>query len=293
MQLAPFSGDLASTYAQLVETGAEFVIVAVVLYAVGRLLVVPAIRWGLARSRIDKTLESALGSLSHLVVVVLAVVVAARVAGFQGALAGSTLVAAGVTIAVGLAAQDVLGNFVSGAFIVTDPDLNVGDTIEWAGKQGVIVDIDLRVTRVRTPDNEVVVVPNNDLATSAVTNRTATGPVGISYQFGVDYTTDLDEIEALIVSVARDVDHVAENPEPNVAVDELTDDAVVVTGRIWIPNNRRNRLPAVRSAFIRGVHEACRTAGIDLSTTTQHQIGGELAVRERDPGDERDGSAGP
>ncbi|WP_276250112.1 mechanosensitive ion channel family protein [Haloarcula rara] len=97
------------------------------------------------------------------------------------------LVAAGLTVAVGLAAQDVLGNFVSGAFIVTDPDLNVGDTIEWDGKRGVIVDIDLRVTRVRTPNNERIVVPNTELATGTVTNRTSTGPIGVSYEFGIPY----------------------------------------------------------------------------------------------------------
>lgn len=276
----PFSGDLASTYAQLAEDGAVFLVVGAVLYFLGRLLVVPAIRWGLKRSKIDRTLESALGSTAHLLVVILAIVVAASVAGFQGTLAGSTLVAAGVTVAVGLAAQDVLGNFVSGVFIVTDPDLNVGDIIEWNGRRGVVVDIDLRVTRVRTPDNERIIVPNTDLATSAVTNRTSTGPIGISYNFGVGYDADLDEVEAIIRSVARDTDHVAEKPEPVVGIDELTDTAVLVTGRVWIPNNRRNRLSSVQSAFIRGVHEACRAEGIDLSETSQHAISGNIGVHD-------------
>jgi small-conductance mechanosensitive channel len=276
----PFSGTLSSTYAQLVEDGAEFLIAAVVLYAAGRLVFVPLVRWGLGRSNLDRTLESALVSSSHLVVVILTVVLAASFAGFQGTLAGSTLVAAGITIAVGLAAQDVLGNFVSGAFIVTDPDINVGDTIQWNGQRGVVVDIDLRVTRVRTPDNERVIVPNTDLATSAVVNETSTGPIGVSYEFGVGYDTDLDELESLVRNVARDLDHVAEDPEPIVAVDELAATAVLVTGRVWVPNNRRNRVPSVRSAFIRGVHEACRAEGIDLSETSQHAVSGEMAVHE-------------
>lgn len=274
-------GDYASAYGQLVEDGAEFFIAAAVIYAVGRLGVVPAIRWALGRSNIDRTLESALASTSHLLVVVAAVVLAASFAGFQGTLAGSTLVAAGITIAVGLAAQDVLGNFVSGAFIVTDPDINVGDTIQWNGQRGVVIDIDLRVTRVRTPDNERIIVPNTDLATSAVVNETSTGPIGVSYDFGVGYDTDLEELESLVRNVARDLDHVAAEPEPVVAVDELAATAVLVTGRVWVPNNRRNRVPSVRSAFIRGVHEACREEGIDLSETTQHAVAGELAVRER------------
>jgi small-conductance mechanosensitive channel len=276
----PFSGDLASTYGQLAEDGAEFLIAAALIYAVGRLVVVPTVRWTLGRSNIDRTLESALVSSSHLLVVVLTVVVAASLAGFQGTLAGSTLVAAGVTIAVGLAAQDVLGNFVSGAFIVTDPDVNVGDTIQWNGNRGVVVDIDLRVTRVRTPDNERIIVPNTDLATSAVINETSTGPIGVSYEFGVGYDTDLDDLDAIVRNVARDLDHVAEDPKPMVAVEDLAATAVVVIGRVWVPNNRRNRVPAVRSAFIRGVHEACRKEGIDLSETSQHALSGDLAVHD-------------
>ena len=275
---APFSGDFASTYAQLAEDGATFLVVAGLLYLVGRLVVVPLVRWGLSRSRIDRTLESALSSAVHLVVIALTVLVAARIAGFRGTLAGTTLIAAGVTVAVGLAAQDVLGNFVSGAFIVTDPDLNVGDTIEWNGMQGVIVDIDLRVTRVQTQDNERILVPNSELATGTVTNRTSKGPIGISYEFGVDYDEDLDRLEAIVVNVARDLDHVAEKPAPEVGVSDLDATNVLVVGRMWIPNRRRNRLPEVRSAFIRGVHEACKAEGIDLTDTSQHAVDANVAL---------------
>jgi small-conductance mechanosensitive channel len=282
MQL-PFSGADATAYAQLVEDGATFLLVAAVVYLVGRLVVVPTVRWGLARSGIDRTIESALGSVTHLLVVAVTVVAAASAAGFRGALAGSTLIAAGITVAVGLAAQDVLGNFVSGAFIVTDPDLNVGDTIEWDGKRGVIVDIDLRVTRVRTPDNERIVVPNSELATGTVTNRTSTGPIGVSYEFGIPYDTDVSALETIVRDVADELDHVVEKPEPIVGVSELGSTAVIVVGRVWLPNERRNRLPAVRSEFVRRVHEECLAAGIDLTETSQHAVTGELAVDERPP----------
>ena len=282
MQFPGAAGVDTAAYAQLAEDGAAFLVVAAALYIVGRLLLVPAVRWGLARSGIDRTLESALGSVSHLVVVAVAVIGAAQAAGFRGALAGSTLIAAGITVAVGLAAQDVLSNFVSGAFIVTDPDLNVGDTIEWDGRRGVIVDIDLRVTRVRTPNNERIVVPNTELATGTVTNRTSTGPIGISYQFGIHYDTDVSALERIVRDVARELDHVVEKPEPIVGVSELGSTAVIVVGRVWIPNERRNRLPAVRSAFVQRVHEECRAAGIELSETTQHDLSGELAVHEPD-----------
>jgi small-conductance mechanosensitive channel len=272
--------DIVSTYGQLATDGAQFLAVAALLYAIGRLLAVPLVRWGLSRTETNKTVASALTSAVHLVSVILAVIIGASVAGFRGALAGSTLLAAGITLAVGLAAQDVLGNFVAGAFIVTDPDLNVGDTVAWNGMQGTVVDIDLRVTRIQTPDNERIIVPNTTLATSAVTNQTSTGPVGISYQFGVGYDDDIETVQAIIQNAARDLDHVLEKPSPTVRVSDLSSTSVVLTGRVWIPNARRNRMRSVRSAFIRRVHEACHAEGIDLSDTSQHELSGDIGVRD-------------
>ena len=274
--------DIVSVYAQLAEDGATFLAVLVVLYGAGRLLVVPGVRLALDRSQFNRTAQSALVSGTHLLVVAVSVLVGASVAGFRGSLAGTTLLAAGITVAVGLAAQDVLGNFVSGAFIVGDPDLNVGDTIEWDGKTGTIVDIDLRVTRVRTLDNERIIVPNTELATSAVTNRTTTDPVGISYEFGVDYEADIDEVQEIIRNVARDLDHVSERPKPSVATTELTAASVILTARVWLPVERKNRVPLVRSTFIREVHEACKAEGIDLSESPHTELSGEVTVRGPD-----------
>lgn len=272
--------DIVSTYGQLATDGAQFLAVSALLYAIGRLIAVPAARWALSRTATDKTVASALTSAVHLISVIIAVVIGASVAGFRGALAGSTLLAAGITLAVGLAAQDVLGNFVAGAFIVTDPDLNVGDIIAWNGMQGTVVDIDLRVTRIRTPDNERIIVPNTELATSAVTNQTSTGPVGISYRFGVSYDADIETAQAIITNAARDLDHVSEKPAPTARVSDLASTAVILTGRIWIPNERRNRLASVRASFIQQVQADCRAEGIDLSDTSQHELSGDIGVHD-------------
>lgn len=272
--------DVVSVYAQLAEDGATFLAVVSLLYVIGRLVVVPIARWGLERSKFNRTVQSALVSSVHLLVVVASVMVGASTAGFRGSLAGTTLVAAGITIAVGLAAQDVLGNFVSGAFIVGDPDLNVGDTIEWEDKRGTIVDIDLRVTRVRTLDNDRIIVPNSSLATTAVTNETATDPVGVSCKFGVDYGTDVDRFKEIVRTVARDLDHVADRPRPTVATHELTASSVVLVARVWLPIERKQRVPSVRAAFIRNVHQACKAEGIDLSEDSGTELSGEVTVRE-------------
>jgi len=112
-----------------------------------------------------------------------------------------------------------------------------------------------------TDERTDIIVPNAELVTPAVTNRTATDPVGISYEFGVDR----DEVQSIIHDVARDPDHVAERPGPTVAVEALTASSIVLVGHIRLPVERKNRVPTVRAAFVRTVHEACTAAGTDLS----------------------------
>ncbi|PSP60860.1 hypothetical protein BRC76_07235 [Halobacteriales archaeon QH_8_67_36] len=112
----------------------------------------------------------------------------------------------------------------------------------------------------RTDERTDIIVPNAELAMSAVTNRTATDPVSISYEFGVDR----DEVQSIIYGVARDLDHVAERPGPTVA-GTLTASSIVLVGHIRLPVERKNRVPVVRAAFVRTVHGACTAAGTDLS----------------------------
>ena len=120
-----------------------------------------------------------------------------------------------------------------------------------------------------TDERTDIIVPNAELVTPAVTNRTATDPVGISYEFGVDR----DEVQSIIHNVARDLNHAAERPGPTVAVEELTASSIVLVGHIRLPVERKNHLPAVRAAFVRTVHEARKAAGTDLSEDSETAIG--------------------
>ncbi|MFB6159562.1 MAG: mechanosensitive ion channel domain-containing protein, partial [Haloferacaceae archaeon] len=69
--------------------------------------------------------------------------------------------------------QDVIANFVAGVFIFTDRPFRIGDWIEWDGYSGIVEDISLRVTRVRTFDNELLTVPNSNLTDGVIKNPVA------------------------------------------------------------------------------------------------------------------------
>ncbi|WP_135364490.1 mechanosensitive ion channel family protein [Halosimplex halophilum] len=272
--------QLGEEYAALGWQLAEFAAVAVVVYLLGRFVVEPLAAFALDRWTLESTLERALLKVLGVAVVVVALAAGVAAAGFTALLGGSALVVAALTLAVGFAAQDVLSNFVAGLFIVQDRNFNIDDWIEWDGRAGFIEDIGFRVTRVRTFDNETVTVPNTELATTAVTNRMSNEQLRISYPFGIGYADDIDETTRILLDVADDHEGILDDPEPSVRVTDLADSAVLVQSRFWIDSPDREEFSVARSTYIQRVKERCADAGIDLSTTTQHELSGEIVVEE-------------
>ncbi|MCU4801454.1 mechanosensitive ion channel family protein [Halobacteria archaeon HArc-gm2] len=278
MQFGPdFLVDVLATYANLLQNIVEFAVIALGLYVVGRALVETVGRIALQRSKFDETMADGVLSFLRLAVVLLAVVVGASAADFRGAFAGSALIAGGVTLAVGLGAQDVLGNFVAGAFLVQDPDVNIGDRIRWEDEEGIITGIDLRVTRVRTLDNEIIVVPNSELSTTVVRNLTSHNPVGFSYEFAVQHD-EIDEAVATIETVAAEYDELVDVPAPTVRVTDLLESEVVVTARAFFPIEKRSQRYRIRTTFLRRVVQRCQENGVGLSQSTLQELSGKVGV---------------
>jgi len=175
MQLGPgFLGDVLSIYSSLLANILEFVVIALGLYLVGRVVVETVGRWSLERSKFDETMVDGVMSVLRLAVVLLAFV-GAGAADFRGAFAGSALIAGGVTLAVSSGAQDVLGNFVADAFLGQDPDVNIGDRI--AGRTGRDHQRHRPGRRARAHARErAIIVPDEELSTSVVTNHTSHDP---------------------------------------------------------------------------------------------------------------------
>jgi small conductance mechanosensitive channel len=275
--------ELLSKYTVLLGQIGEFALVTLIVYAFGRLVIQPLVSWGFARWNLEPTLERTIEKFLAVGIVVGAVVVGAWAAGFGGLLGGSALIFAALTLAVGFAAQDVLSNFVAGIFIVQDPNFNIDDWIEWDGRAGFISDIGFRVTRIRTFDNETVTVPNTELATTPVTNRMSNEMLRISYTVGIGYADDIDAATRILLDVADDHDAILDDPEPTVRVADLADTAVLLQSRFWIADPDREDFSETRSEYIQTVTERFRAAEVDLSTTSQHELAGELTVHEAPP----------
>ena len=116
-------------------------------------------------------------------------------------------------LAVALAIQPILANMFAGSYILSDGSIRVGDFIELdGGPTGWVDDIGLRATRVRTFDNNLIIIPNSTLADATVTNfDTGDPPVGAPVICGVAYEEDLGRIEAVVLDELRLI--VEERPE--------------------------------------------------------------------------------
>ena len=280
MALVQSVDSLLPKYVALGGQLGEFFVVVAVSYVLGRYVVEPTAAWLFARRTMEPTIERALLKVLHVGVVLAALAAGAAAAGFGGLLGGSALIAAALTLAVGFAAQDVISNFVAGVFIVQDRNFTIGDWIEWDDKAGFIDDIGFRVTRVRTFDNETITVPNTVLATTPVTNRMSNETLRISYTVGIGYADDIDASTRILLDVAAEHDEILADPEPSVRVADLGETAVSLQARFWISDPDREEFSETRSAYIRRVKDRFETAGIDLSTTSQHDLSGELTVEE-------------
>ncbi len=171
----------------------------------------------------------------------------------------------------------MLSNFVAGVFIVQDENFSIDDWIEWGDKSGFIDDIGFRVTRIRTFNNETVTVPNTELATTPVTNRMSNDRLCISHAFGVGYG-DIEDATRILLDAATDNEAILADPEPSVRVADHTDTAILLQARFWIADPDREEFSATRSEYIPTVTDRCQSAGVDLTTTSQHSLSGELTV---------------
>ena len=194
----------------------------------------------------------------RLVVLAIAVFVGAGVAGYGRVLTSSALVVAAATLALGVAGQSVIGPLIGGLVLVFDPAFNVGNHIEWETGEGVIRSITLRVTRVETPNGELVTVPNTVLTSRAIRRPYGGQRYRVVGQVGLSYADDLDEAVRHLESVAMELDAVLAVPPPRALVSDLGGDEVVADVHYWVADPQEGEVQAVRSSYVRARRRASK-----------------------------------
>ena len=280
MQVQPLADLLAGLgvpAAGSIASAAVFVVVFVVVYVIGKAIVLPIVDRSLKSRDLDTHARRPLKKLVSIGVVFVAISVAFGMAEYGNFLQSLATIAAAATLAIGFAMQDVISNFVAGVFIYTDKPFRIGDWIEWDGNSGVVEDISLRVTRVRTFDNELLTVPNSNLTDGVIKNPVAKEQLRLKFMFGIGYDDDIDKATEIILEEARDHPEIMDDPEPSVRLTELGDSSVGLQSRIWIEDPSRADFVKTRGEYVTSVKERFDEEDINIPYPNR-TIGGGLEM---------------
>ncbi len=180
---------------------------------IGRIIIIPIVtRIVQARNRNNPTIESATKTYLRVTIIALGVLAGIVTAGHGRVLSQSAVIIAALTFVLGIAGQQVFGSLISGMFLAADPDFNVGDWIEWPEGNGTIEAMHFRVTRIRTPNNEIVSVPNTQLTGNAVTRPYGRNQYRITEQVYVAFYEDTERALMELQQIASDLDSVLDDP---------------------------------------------------------------------------------
>ena len=147
------------------------------------------------------------------------------------------LTGAGIAgIAIALAVKEPIANILGGIQLVLDKTFKVNDKVELeSGDMGVILDIGLRSTKLRTYDNETIYIPNGYLANARIKNFTQPDvSIRVKVYFGVEYGSDTERVRAVILSTLSQIDTLLSKPEPQVEFINMNDFSLDFVAKAWV-----------------------------------------------------------
>jgi MscS family membrane protein len=152
-------------------------------------------------------------------------------------------------LAVALALQPTLGNIFSGASMVIDKSIGVGDLVYLDSQtKGKVLKIGLRSTKILTFDNELIIIPNSNLAESMIQNVALPEPKSrVVIPFSVAYGSDIEKVKKIVLKEIRSVKNVVFDPEPLVRFLEMGESSLNFKAYFYV-DSYTNRFQAIDEA---------------------------------------------
>lgn len=172
----------------------------------------------------DETLKKFLLNLIGWMLKILLILAILAKLGVETTSFAAILAAAG--LAVGLALQGSLANFAGGVLLMIFKPIKIGDLIEAQGELGVVKEIEIFTTRIVTPTNKEVIIPNGSLSNGNITNYTTEGKLRVDLTIGVSYDADIKQTKDVLMNVLTSNPKVLKDPAPSVNVSNLGDSSV-------------------------------------------------------------------
>ena len=186
----------------------------------------------LTAREVEGTLVSFASHLTYAALVTVVVIASLNQLGVQTTSFVAIIGAAG--LAIGLALQGSLSNFAAGVLIIMFRPFKVGDLVDAGGVFGVVEELDIFTTQLRTPDNKTIIVPNGQVTGGSLINYSAKETRRVDLVFGCGYDDDVKRVKALLEEIVAADERILDDPAPTVAVLELADSSVNFAVRPWV-----------------------------------------------------------
>lgn len=240
--------------------------------AAAKALVVLVVGWivagavgGLVRRKVNaaETIDNTLGNfIASIVKWAILLMVLVAVLGIFGIEATSLVAMMGAaTLAIGLALQGTLSDLAAGFMLILFRPYKIGQYVDIGGTAGTVVELNLFVTELATPDNVQIIIPNGQAWGSVITNFSHHDTRRVDLVFGIDYGDDATKAMNIILAEAQADGRVLADPEPWVRVTNLGDSSVDLTARIWC---KAEDYWDLKFAMTKGVKEAFDRDGISI-----------------------------
>jgi small conductance mechanosensitive channel len=190
------------------------------------------VRKALAKGKTDDMLANFLSKLTKMIITVMVLISVVGQLGANTASFAAVLAAAG--FAIGMAMSGTLGNFASGVMILLFRPFQIGHFVEVAGHAGVIEEINIFMTQMRTGDNKQILIPNGEITSGSIVNYSANPTRRVDLVIGISYDDDIKKAHEVLNRVLAENEMVLQDPAPTVAVSELGADSVNFVVRPWV-----------------------------------------------------------
>ena len=211
------------------------IIAAIVIFFIGKWLsgvLSRAVGKAMSRAKTDQVLVKFVVNLAYAALLAFVVLAALAQLGIQTTSFIAIIGAAGLAIA--LALQGSMANFAAGVMLIIFRPFKVGDYIEAAGTAGVVEEIMIFSTKLKSPDNKQLYIPNGSIIAGTIVNYSAKNQRRVDLVFGCGYGDDIKKTKALLEAIVKENALVLDDPAPTIGVLELGDNSVNFAVRPWV-----------------------------------------------------------
>ncbi len=182
----------------------------------------------------DKTISKTLiytGKLTLKIVVIICLI------GYVGIdTSGLTALVASLGVCIGLAVNGALSNLAGGVMIILTRPFKIDDYIEACGEGGTVEEIRITQTKIRTPDNKTVYIPNGTLSSSQIINYSEKDTRRVDETFSIAYSDNFEKAKQIILNICNEHELVLKDPAPFVRVSTHNSSSIDLVTRVWVKN---------------------------------------------------------